>query len=456
MKPTETHAADRHVLITGGTGFLGKVLLAELLRRREELRISGIYLVIRPRKGVDPALRFAEMLPSPCFAQLPADWPTICHVVSGNLSEPGLGLSSFDRERLAGRLTHIIHCAASVQFDMPLAEATRINVDGTLGVLEFARECPQLEALVNVSTAYVTPHPGDRVPIPEVLHPLPMDAEALYAEIQRGTADERAILAQTGHSNTYTFTKCLAENLVARRQNGLPLVILRPSIIGACAARPFPGWIDSKAAYAAFVSLYGAGYLHAFQAKLDSRLDLIPCDTVVDRMIEVSFDPAWPRRDRPAILQAVAGFEKSPTIQEARDSWNPFFTPQPGEPRPYVSYMGPNRWRLAWELLVHHELPLLAMQLGSCLAGRIKQARRLGRLKRTLRAIDKVFPYFTRNTFRFETSRPIDPEFDVQAYLATVCLGVRRHLLGRDQHRVPKAAPKATESASGPSPGPPR
>ncbi len=443
--------ADRHVLLTGGTGFVGKVLLAELLRRREELGIAAIYQLIRPRKERGPAERFAEMASSPCFADLPEGWQAYCHVIPGNITEPELGLSAADRERLAGRLTHILHCAASVQFNLPLAEAARINVEGTLNMLDFAQECSALEAMVYVSTAYVTPHPGDTVSIPEALYALPMDEEALYAAILAGQTDERSVLAETGHSNTYTFTKCLAESLVARRQKGIPLVILRPSIIGACAKRPLAGWIDSKAAYAAFVSLYGAGYLHAFQAVLDSRLDIIPCDAVVERMVEVGFNPAWPRTDRPAIVQAVAGFDKSPTIQEARDSWNPFFTPQLGQPRPYVAYMGPNRLRLAWALLRHHELPLLAMQLGGRLLGRHKQAERLGRLRRTLRSIDAVFPYFTRNTFRFVSSLPLEPGFDVGDYLATVCQGVRRHLLGRDERKVPKAgeAPVPSEPVAG-------
>jgi thioester reductase-like protein len=442
--------AERHVLLTGGTGFVGKVVLSELLRRREELGIAGVYSLIRPRKGVAPEARFAEMAHSPCFADLPPGWQAYCHVLSGDICEPGLGLSDTDRDLLKGRLTHVLHCAASVQFNLPLEEATRINVDGTLAVLELARECPDLQAMVYVSTAYVTPHPGDGVRIPETLHALPMDAEALHAAILAGEADEKALLAETGHSNTYTFTKCLAENLVAKRQNGLPLVILRPSIIAACQARPFAGWIDSKAAYAAFVSLYGAGYLHAFQAELDSRLDIIPCDAVVERLLHVAFDPAWPRTQAPAIAHAVAEFENSPTILQARSSWDPHFPSQPagrGQARPYLAYMGPDRNRLRWALLWHHELPLRFMQAVAWLLGRRRQARGLGRLMKGLRAIDEVFPYFTRNTFRFGTSLPLEAGFDLDAYLDTVCQGVSRHLLGRDERsRLVPAAP-ASERA---------
>lgn len=444
---------ERHVLLTGGTGFVGKVVLAELMRRREELGIAKVYSLIRPRKGLSPEERFAQMASSPCFQHLPADWQTHCRVISGDICEPGLGLSEGDREHLVGRLSHILHCAASVQFNLPLLEATRINVEGTLAVLDFARDCRQLQAMTYVSTAYVTPHLGDEASIPEVLYPLPMDVEALHASIRAGEADERDLLTRTGHSNTYTFTKCLAENLVAKYQNGIPLVILRPSIIAACQERPFAGWIDSKAAYAAFVSLYGAGYLHAFQAELDSRLDIIPCDAVADRLLAVVFDPAWPQRSRPAIVQAVAGYAKSSTILEARTSWNPYFHPRAGEPRPYLAYFGPDRARLRRALLWHHEVPLTLKQLGARLLGQGRQAERIGRLKKALRSIDEVFPYFTRNTFRFESSLPLGDDFEVKAYLATVCQGVRRHLLKRDERVIPQARPlpESGQPGAGPS-----
>lgn len=427
------NASERHVLLTGGSGFVGKVVLAELLSRREELGLAAVYLLIRPRKGKTPAERFAELISSPCFQHLPPDWPSYCQVIPGDVTEPGLGLSPADRERLTGTLTHVLHGAASVQFNLPLSEASRINVDGTLAVLDFARECPHLEAMVYVSTAYVTPHPGDDVPIREELHALPMDEDALHAAIRSGQADEAALLAETGHSNTYTFTKCLAENLVARRQGGVPLVILRPSIIAACASRPFAGWIDSKAAYAAFVSLYGAGYLHAFQAKLDSKLDIVPCDMVAERLIRVAFDPNWPRTERPAIAHAVAGPGKSPTIQQARDSWNPFFPEEAGKPRAYLAYMGPDLAKLEKALFWHHDVPLQLKRLFLLLTGQVRQAKRLTRLMKTLRSIDEVFPYFTRNTFRFESSLPLGDDFDFEGYLATVCRGVRRHLLRYDE-----------------------
>ena len=42
------------------------------------------------------------------------------------------------------------------------------------------------------------------------------------------------------HPNTYTFTKCLAEYVLAEQAQDLPVVIFRPSIIGASLREPVP------------------------------------------------------------------------------------------------------------------------------------------------------------------------------------------------------------------------
>ena len=47
------------------------------------------------------------------------------------------------------------------------------------------------------------------------------------------------------HPNTYTFTKNLAEQIVASDSKGLPVAIVRPSIIGASQEEPCPGWLEN-------------------------------------------------------------------------------------------------------------------------------------------------------------------------------------------------------------------
>ena len=48
-----------------------------------------------------------------------------------------------------------------------------------------------------------------------------------------------------GRPNTYTYTKALAEYALVNDAKGLPVSIVRPSIVASSAKEPFPGWVDS-------------------------------------------------------------------------------------------------------------------------------------------------------------------------------------------------------------------
>lgn len=47
-----------------------------------------------------------------------------------------------------------------------------------------------------------------------------------------------------GRPNTYTYTKALAEYVVVNEAKGLPLAIVRPSIVAGSYREPYPGWVD--------------------------------------------------------------------------------------------------------------------------------------------------------------------------------------------------------------------
>ena len=152
-----TAAPSRTFLLTGVTGFLGKVMLEELIRRREELGLERIGVVIRPLRGLGAAERFRrEVLSAECFAQLPAGWSDVVTVLEGNLEEPGLGLAA-SHDGFMRSVTHVVHAAASVKFNLPIALAARANITASLNMLEVARSLPRLQRFVYVSTAYVTP-----------------------------------------------------------------------------------------------------------------------------------------------------------------------------------------------------------------------------------------------------------------------------------------------------------
>jgi 1-acyl-sn-glycerol-3-phosphate acyltransferase len=426
---------ERAVFLTGGTGFLGKVVLEELLRRREELALERVYLLIRPRGGRGAAERFAlEVAASECLARLPGDWSRHVSVLEGTLDQPGLGLDSAGLTQVRGA-SHIIHAAASVEFDLPLAQAAQANIETSLNLLELAQRCPGLERLVCVSTAYVTPHRGDDVPIAETLAPLPAPAAELLGRIREGRADEAGWLARSGHPNTYTLTKSIAEHLLVARRGEVPLTIIRPSIISASRAHPFPGWIDSTAGFGAFVLLLGLGHLRAVIGDPAARLDLVPVDDVAARILDACrAAPPSGVRAPAEIRHAVAGPAQSALVEECWDQVHRFFTIHPVGRRPARRYLGPGGARFALAHLLHHRLPIAAASVRS---GELR--RRARALRTRLQYLNQVFPYFTTRSFAFHSSLPLDPSFEPRAYVAGVCRGIYRHIMGRDEAEWPLA-----------------
>ena len=50
---------DSQILVTGGTGFLGQLLIEKLLRTCNNLR--RIYIIVRPKKGKNQQERLKEL-----------------------------------------------------------------------------------------------------------------------------------------------------------------------------------------------------------------------------------------------------------------------------------------------------------------------------------------------------------------------------------------------------------
>src|SRR5687768_12607791 len=359
------------------------------MRRREELGIECVYLLIRPRRQKSPDERFDHYVaPSRCFSRLEPGWRKFCKPIAGDMLHDDLGISSDDAASLHDNVTHIIHCAASVRFDLPVAEAASINISGALRILDFAKQCKSLQRLVDVSTAYVTPHRGGGPQVvEEKLVPLPLDAEQTYATILAGEADEKALLAKTGHPNTYTFTKCLAEVILTQRRGDVPLTLLRPSIVSACRNYPFPGWIDSRAAYAAFISLLGAGYLRVVRLDPNAVADVVPCDVVADRILSCAFEPAL---QQPFVIRhAVAGLESSCTLSRHAYTHERNFRKHPYVREARWAYVGRNKAFFRLNEWLHHHVPFGTARWTWHLMRKREAASRVRRLANTIAQLDE-------------------------------------------------------------------
>lgn len=192
---------QRTILLTGVTGFLGSHLALALLERGCRLKV-----LVRRREG-DSVLRLKRIFdatrPTPLVSYLLSGQLDILH---GDVTDRYFGLSPQTLLALTDNVTDILHCAAIVSFDPSrVDELQRVNVEGTKHVLEFAKI--SRATLYDVSTAFVA---GRRA----------------------GRVAENNLDGAAGFNNAYEESKFLAELAVHKAMaNGLPAVILRPSIL---------------------------------------------------------------------------------------------------------------------------------------------------------------------------------------------------------------------------------
>ncbi|KAI6363581.1 hypothetical protein MCOR25_005864 [Pyricularia grisea] len=411
------------VLVTGATGFLGKVLLEELFRLKTELSIHEVVLLIRPSKTLSASERFAEIAKKPCFANLYKGWTDSVRVVEGDLTLPRCGLEDAVYASLCETTTHIIHTAACIKFDTSVNEALSANVDSSLHILRLAKGCRDLRQLVITSTAYVTP-PQDG-PIYESLVPLPRPAWSLLEDLRSGALGKSEAIELTGHRNIYSLSKCLAEHIICETKGSLPLSIVRPSIICAALEYPRPGWIDSHDAFAGIALGFANDVLKVINGRPEAKLDIVPVDKVAACLI----DEAFPRKEReyetpqPRIIFSVATTTQSLTLGEACQMMEAFF--KKGRFR-YIGPMGGYTFDI--QQFLHHYLRLQIAAAASRLSGnRAKEAAAMKAIK-VLKGMNNVFGPYASNTHDFRPHQP-KVRFDAKNYLQLVCEGVSQNLL---------------------------
>src|SRR5438552_16943664 len=96
---------------------------------------------------------------------------------------------------------------------------------------------------------------------------------------EAGTQSAREL----GWPNTYTFSKSLAESLIARRGAGLSIAIVRPAIVETSVEKPFRGWNEGINTSASLSYLLGT-YFRQLPSNQRKRLDIIPVDSVCNGM----------------------------------------------------------------------------------------------------------------------------------------------------------------------------
>ena len=243
------------VFLTGATGFLGMEVLARLLEAGDRDVVALVRAEDRPgaEARLEGVLRTLWRDPAPYRSRVRA--------VAGDVTRPGLGIGAADRTAIAEEIGAVIHCAASISFDLPLEEARAINVEGTREVIGFAREAKalgRLDRLVHVSTAYV-------------------------AGAYPGTFRERQLVAGQRFRNTYERTKWEAEQVVAAAGDLSPAVV-RPSIV---MGESDSGWTPAFNVLYWPLRAFSRGLFDTVPALADGRVDVVPVDYVADGIVHL-------------------------------------------------------------------------------------------------------------------------------------------------------------------------
>jgi long-chain acyl-CoA synthetase len=341
MPPLNEVFAKRRILLTGGTGFLGKVFLYLLLRSHPEL--ERIYLLIRgdQRSSLNRLRR--EILDSPALGPLRERLGSYFDryvddklaVVPGDITDERLATGEGETIK-RGEIDAVVHCAGLVNFEASLEKALDANTVGVANVLKFCRR--HGAAMMHISTCYTAGNAdGQRFEddIPENWctnggrnFSLQREIRDALAAVERAVAEsnDQARLAEMepdpddepsanpresnadtrrkrwleerlktigaaravrlGWPNTYSYSKSLGEQLVLAARGELNVVVVRPSVIESALSDPFPGWNQGVNTSAPLTYMARRGY-RFYPARGDLVLDVIPVDLVAHAMVPI-------------------------------------------------------------------------------------------------------------------------------------------------------------------------
>ena len=368
--------------------------------------------------------------------------------LAGDIGLDGLGLDDEGRELLSTCST-VVHSAATVSFDSPLDAAVEVNLLGPSRVAAVlqqtaatvsnqSRSNQPLPHLIAVSTAYVAGM--RRGPVPEaVLSETPFaakvpwraevdaarrarsDAEAASRDpkqLARLRASARAELGAAGipllaerteklradwannhlvelgkaraqalgWPDAYAFSKALGEWALIEGRGDLPVTVVRPSIIEAALAQPYPGWIRGFRMADPIIISYARGLLREFPGIPEGVVDVIPVDLVVAAILAVA---ARGPLAEPDVVHAASGARNPLRYRQLVTLCHDWFSEHPladdkGQPIvvPEWSFPGrrrvQNQLRQATRVLQGAERTLQALPLRGSqadLAARIEERR---------------------------------------------------------------------------------
>ncbi|KOB73849.1 putative fatty acyl-CoA reductase, partial [Operophtera brumata] len=135
----------RCILVTGGTGFMGKVLLEKMLYSIPD--IGNIFIIMRPKKGKSAAQRLEDMQRLPLFDRIRNERPSSLNklkILQGDILLEDFGISSSKMEKLSTEISVVFHFAATLRLEAPLRDNVNMNTSGTQRAINVAKQLKNL------------------------------------------------------------------------------------------------------------------------------------------------------------------------------------------------------------------------------------------------------------------------------------------------------------------------
>jgi nucleoside-diphosphate-sugar epimerase len=245
---------NQTVFVTGFPGFIATRLV-------KGLAAEGARFILLTQPAF---LSTARLEASEIASELGIDADRF-RIVEGDITKPGLGLSSEELERARQETTVVFHLAAIYDLAVACDVASHVNVEGTLNVSLFAKSIQNLARYHYVSTCYVA---GKR----------------------EGLILESELHHDTGFRNHYEETKYLAELEVEALKSELPITIHRPAVVCGDSRTGETAKYDGIYYLIHYLRKWPAGLTLLNIGNSEVRLNLVPVDFVIDAMVALAKD----------------------------------------------------------------------------------------------------------------------------------------------------------------------
>ncbi|VAI00667.1 unnamed protein product [Triticum turgidum subsp. durum] len=300
------------ILVTGSTGFLGKLMVEKILRVQPD--VKKLYLLVRAPDVASAEQRIlTQVLGKDLFNTLRekhglAGFQKLIKEkivpLAGDVGSHNFRLDNSRADDLCEEIDIIIHGAATTSFYERYDVALATNALGAKYGCEFAKKCPNLKLLLHVSTAFVTGtqdglllekalkmgeslQPGYHLDIEAELE-LVEKVKAELTASKSGSSDkslEKTAMKELGLKrachfgwpNVYTFTKAMGEMLLEQHRGDLPVVIIRPTMVTSTFQDPFPGWIEGARTIDAMIVAYTEQAFPCFVGDRKDTMDAGSC-----------------------------------------------------------------------------------------------------------------------------------------------------------------------------------